>query len=623
MNKYKYHIVFITIIIIVFFFSFSGQIKEVIIPAKEGLIDLSELNLDDEVTRLDGQWEIYWNQLLSPVDVKEAHSIDYIEIPGSWNSHSANKEKSAYGYASFRLEFIANENSKLGLKVPRMFTAYKLWVNGQLLTSAGEVGKSLETSAPKYLPQVVLFESKQGVNEILIHVSNYHYPSGGMSESIYLGHEKQIVKLRELTLARELVLFTSLTCVGLYHLAIYGFRKEDTSSLYFGLLCTFIGARTLLVGERFFVYLFPRFNWELDYKLQTLAFYFTVALIITFFRSLYPNYFKVRMVKISHIITLIFGGLVVLTPARIFLQFNFIYQVWAVIAVIYGAIILIKVGVNKEGGSRFIILGALSLLIGSVNDILYHSVLIKEEGNIVLKALITRGNLSSVGQLVFAFVLSLILSKRFTDALEHEEFLTSKLTKINTNLDQLVIQRTKDLEESNKRLSMLSFKDPLSGLWNRRKYDETIAAEWNRCLRYQKPLSLLILDIDYFKELNDFYGHMVGDECIIKVGQVLKGSLRRSSDMVARYGGEEFIVILPETVKEEAICIGETLKEEIASLKIPHEKSPISDWLTVSVGASSVIPDKSSSYEDLFVLADKALYQAKDGGRNQLVYLSE
>ncbi|RBP63873.1 diguanylate cyclase (GGDEF)-like protein [Alkalibaculum bacchi] len=637
MYKYKLHIIMIIILISFIFGACSAQRPEIKTMAESGVMDLTRVKLENSVVRLDGQWEFFWNQLIAPGKAETKSSNEYIQIPSSWNKYKGNEDQSGYGYATYRLQFITAENIKLGLKIPRMFTAYKLWVNGELIAIAGKVGENREIMTPQYIPQLALFESSQGVNEILIQVSNFHHRSGGMPKSINLGGEKQIIKLRDKSLAAELIIFGSLIYIGAYHLALFLFRKKNTSSLYFGLFCLLVGMRTLLVGERFFMYLFPNFSWEIAHKLQTLSFYFGVPLILLFFMSIYPQYFHARIIKIGQIIGAIFGFLVVLTPARIFTPFNPIYQMWTVFTIIYIIVALIKIWIRKEDGSWFITIGALVLLMSGANDIIFLNIWMNDNGPAFLKALIRTGSLSSVGQLVFAFANSLLLSKRFSDSLAREEILTAELTEINSNLDELVSQRTKDLEKSkekieqqklelekiNKNLNQLSFKDCLTGIWNRRKYDETIEIEWRRCLRYKRPIALILLDIDYFKQFNDLYGHMAGDECLIKIGDTLKKSLSRSSDMAARYGGEEFIVLLPDSGKEEAIKIATMLRINIESIKIPHEKSSVSNYVTVSIGVTSTIPNNKSSYDDLFKVVDRALYQAKDAGRNQIKYLSQ
>lgn len=116
---------------------------------------------------------------------------------------------------------------------------------------------------------------------------------------------------------------------------------------------------------------------------------------------------------------------------------------------------------------------------------------------------------------------------------------------------------------------------------------------------------------------------MAGDECLIKIAEILKNSLSRASDMVARYGGDEFVVLLPESGKEEAIKVAEMLRQKIESMYIYHEESSVSQSVTVSIGATSIVPDKNSSYEELFIMADRALYLAKNAGKNKVRFLAE
>lgn len=638
MHKFKTYTIIIAIILVLFILGgCSDQRAEIKPKAESGVIDLTQVQLENDVVALDGQWEFFWNQLLAPGETDAGALTGYIQIPSSWNKGIGNENQSGYGYATYRLQFITAENVRLALKVPRLFTAYDLWVNGELIAAAGKVGETRETMTPQYLPQVALFESQQGVNELLIQVSNFYHRSGGMLESINIGSENQILRLRYEDLARELAIFGSLMCLGVYHLAVFFFRKKNTSSLWFGLFCILIGIRTILVGERFFIYLFPDFSWEIAHKIQTLTFYFGVPLILMFFMSVYPRYFHARIIKIAQIIGAVFGLLVLLTPARIFTPFNPIYQIWTALIITYIFVVLIKLSVHKEKGSWFIILGALALLLSSANDVIFLSTWMNDASPVFLRSIIRTGNLSSFGQLFFAFTNSLYLAKSFSISLEQEEVLTAKLTEINYHLDELVLQRTKDLEKSNLQIEQqklelekanqslrhLSFKDQLTGIWNRRKYDHMVEMEWRRCLRYRRPIALLLLDIDYFKEFNDSYGHMAGDECLIRIGEVLKRSLTRASDMAARYGGEEFVIILPEAEKEEAIRIADMLRQKIEALHIPHARSMVSSYVTVTIGVASLVPNFSLSHTDLFMLADKALYEAKNDGRNQVKFFNE
>jgi hypothetical protein len=190
--------------------------------------------------------------------------------------------------------------------------------------------------------------------------------NGGILESIKLGGEEQILGLRYRGIAGDLLLFGALVIMGSYHLALFFIRKKSRSSLYFGLFCILVAIRTLLIGECFFIYLFPRFNWELAHKIQTLTFYFGVPLILMFFRSVYTKYFHFWVVRTSQFVGAAFGVLVLLTPARIFTVVNPLYQLWAIVLIVYILSVLMKIAVHREKDSWLIILGALALILTSL-----------------------------------------------------------------------------------------------------------------------------------------------------------------------------------------------------------------------------------------------------------------
>ncbi len=162
----------------------------------------------------------------------------------------------------------------------------------------------------------------------------------------------------------------------------------------------------------------------------------------------------------------------------------------------------------------------------------------------------------------------------------------------------------------------LSIRDGLTGIYNRRHFDEVLLSEWKRSIRTQKPLSLLLIDVDCFKELNDRYGHPEGDECLKKIAAQLLSILRRSSDTLARYGGEEFAAILPETNKESAQLIADAMRTSVEGLKIANEGSRAASVATVSIGVCSENALLSRPAEELLHAADAALYRAKKQGRN-------
>jgi diguanylate cyclase (GGDEF)-like protein/PAS domain S-box-containing protein len=181
------------------------------------------------------------------------------------------------------------------------------------------------------------------------------------------------------------------------------------------------------------------------------------------------------------------------------------------------------------------------------------------------------------------------------------------------------IRDNTDYKNTQSALEELAVTDELTGLHNRRFFNEHLNKEWTRGIRNQQPLSLILLDIDYFKQYNDTYGHTAGDECLQSVASILQRSLLRSSDMATRYGGEEFCLLLPNTPLDGAFNVAERIRSNVTKLEIPHKTSTVSNTVTLSDGIVSLIPSSQDNPSQLVTLADKALYEAKALGRNQSV----
>lgn len=171
----------------------------------------------------------------------------------------------------------------------------------------------------------------------------------------------------------------------------------------------------------------------------------------------------------------------------------------------------------------------------------------------------------------------------------------------------------------------LVFLDGLTGVFNRRYFDQQVAIEWARAARNDSPLSVILIDVDFFKDFNDHYGHQAGDDCLQQIARTLKSSLKRPADLVARYGGEEFVCILPDTGFDDAMLIARGLEQQVRATEIPHAKSTISPFVTISLGvaarshllANSLADDGTLDSSVLVALADARLYLAKSNGRGQ------
>jgi len=190
-------------------------------------------------------------------------------------------------------------------------------------------------------------------------------------------------------------------------------------------------------------------------------------------------------------------------------------------------------------------------------------------------------------------------------------------------LRRQVEQKTEQIRKTNEILQELSEQDGLTGIANRRRFDMKLNAEWSRARRSGSPLSLLLIDIDAFKALNDEYGHLRGDECLVTVARTMNSMALRSVDLVARYGGEEFAVILPGTDLPGAMEVGERLRATIQALGVPHNGSRFGQVLTISVGVATTGPGSRTACSGLVELADRALYRSKTRGRNRVTSSEE
>jgi diguanylate cyclase (GGDEF)-like protein len=185
-------------------------------------------------------------------------------------------------------------------------------------------------------------------------------------------------------------------------------------------------------------------------------------------------------------------------------------------------------------------------------------------------------------------------------------------------MQRSLVEVTQELNVANKELQRLSTTDGLTGIANRRFFDQLSEREWRRCERLNKPMALVMVDVDHFKKYNDTYGHQGGDECLKSVAAQVARAAPRASDLAARYGGEEFVLVLGDTTVEGGKWVANNIRQHVADLQIPHSSSSIGH-VSVSCGVASLLPIEGMTFDTLLKVADEALYKAKEQGRNTVV----
>ena len=194
---------------------------------------------------------------------------------------------------------------------------------------------------------------------------------------------------------------------------------------------------------------------------------------------------------------------------------------------------------------------------------------------------------------------------------------------LHNKLQNIAAKQLKILNSSEEKLSWLASHDELTSVYNRRFFNTQLKKEWQILMRNKLPISLIMIDVDFFKQYNDTLGHSAGDNCLKLIAREMQNQLNRPADFLVRYGGEEFAVVLPDTDLNGAVYIALTLKESIYNLKIFHPSSKLAQHVTISLGISMLIPSPQITTDDLIRKADYALYQAKSLGRNRFVVYAE
>ncbi|NES04860.1 MAG: diguanylate cyclase [Okeania sp. SIO2F4] len=240
-------------------------------------------------------------------------------------------------------------------------------------------------------------------------------------------------------------------------------------------------------------------------------------------------------------------------------------------------------------------------------------------GKLVFKRFINKVELNSFDDFVGVVETGISLQKDFSYEYKGEKRWYSCIAVKLTDGFSVTVRDITERKKQELELNNFASIDSLTGISNRRIFDQTLGKEWQTCQREKQPLALIIMDIDYFKKYNDYYGHQKGDNCLIRVAQATYKVIKRPRDLVARYGGEEFAIILPNTDRKGAMTIANMVQQQIKELAIPHERSEVSPFVSVSLGISCVIPTTESSPNTLVDMADRAMYTAKQQGRNMAI----
>ncbi|MFN0223910.1 ATP-binding protein [Paenibacillus sp. KR2-11] len=418
-----------------------------------GILRLDGHRFDrDGNVALEGEWHFYWRRLLTPLELLSPSSdtlksMQTMELPGFWSGRTVNGEElEGSGYATYRLKVkIDDPVTHLALYVPSVRTAYKVWVNGQMLTEVGTLGKDLQSSVPRFKSQVLKIDkSGVGTLDIVVQVSNFHHRLGGILRPIELGTIDRINDRVYSSLAFEMLIIGSLLSMGFYHLGLYALRRKESGALFFGLFCVLVGVRATLTGSSMLYYFFEDLSWTMGVRIEYICFFIGVPSILMFVRSLYPLEVRREAVRTAQGLGLLFSAGLFFFPAPWFTYFIPIYQVITVIGCIYTMMCIGQALARRREGAMFAVVGAGSYITSVVIDILFYN------------QLIHFGEVSSYGLLFCVFMTSFILSAKSAKAYRSVETLSRQMREMNLGLEEKIRERTAELQQINRSLEKMN-----------------------------------------------------------------------------------------------------------------------------------------------------------------------
>ncbi len=422
----------------------AGDDRRFRASAEQGELDLRgwRPTVDGPVT-LDGEWALYWKQILSPADLHVARGQPapepdaYLEVPGTWNATLVDGERvGGRGFATLTLAVVHDlpAGTPLAFRFGDMSTAWSLFVDGEPVAHAGTVGQDRASSVACYDPLVASFEAPADRFELVLQMSNYHHEKGGPWNAIGLGDESTVRRIAQRRLASDMLLFGAILIMGFYYLVLYLLRRRDQqAALYFGLGCLVMALRALVVGEVFYTDLFPDAWWELQVKLEYTANYLIIPLFLLYFRALFPDEiprWATRAVLALHALLVL---QVLATSGYAFTHTMIAYRptggviAWATLC----AIVLATI--RRREGAWIVLAGFVAFFVGGINDLLHTAQVIQT------------GYLMSLGLLVFLLSQAFLLSLRFSLAYRSVERLSKRLQALDRVKDEFLARTSHEL----------------------------------------------------------------------------------------------------------------------------------------------------------------------------------
>ena len=587
----------------------------------DGTLDLSQWqSRGQQSLNLSGHW--FWQpeqklrQRFAPAPAATLQTVP-VKNHGSQASQAA--------MASYWIDIVPPAtvaNQQLGLLIKRTCSSARIYLQPSHQTSTNPIANMGKTGAkglsePYAGSQIIpLTFQSSAPHRLLVQTSNQDYWSSGLCGEVRLG---DISVLHRETTANtiELSMLTAmLAMAALYSIAIYAQRPQDKAPMWLTLACCSTAVFFFMYASLLETMVNSQAPWlfELHYRSQLISASWVPAAMLMFYSRNFPDYLKPEWLKANLQLTLLVSLFFAITPTELIWPVAALAVAYWAIQFMAGLWVLWKAIQDQQPYARPMLLAVLPITIIVPLELLGRPY-VGSPPTFSLYAL-----------LFFIFVESQIVGRKFSATFRLAE-------RLSCNLREEVALQTAELHDQNQQLEKaqqalrnantalkeLSITDGLTRIYNRMHFEQEFHKEWRRSARQQTPVSVLMLDADHFKKLNDTAGHKVGDLCLQAISEQLSRHFKRAGELVARYGGEEFVALLPETDQRKALAVAEGLRVAIENLLITHKNE--SYKVTVSIGISTTIPAMRTTPDNLLEAADAALYEAKASGRNRVAII--
>lgn len=617
---------FIVLIVSFFICSFSASLFAAPLSSAPLLASQSipVIDLENEFKNgkasLAGEWALSWGEW-TPLDsiASSEAEFDIVQLPNFVSTLIDDKtlNDSRFGTYIVKLNNLERTFTAPAIHMRNVNDAWQAWwidETGQtrFLGESGEISKTLEAQEMRFKTHILHLPQDVNSGTLVVYLSAQLYKRAGL----YGAFDVQEFESANRSLLSDLASRVSLIAIGLLvvfqNILFYLFRPKERVLLLLAMFAFSVLLRAAVSTDYAYYLLGDPAYFDILLRLEYITVVWPAVAGVHFFSCLYPAKLSAQVVKLGYLILAASILFTMIVPLREVVDSLFYYQVILGVYSLYAMWLLVHSMIAKSHRTILMIISGFVLFGGVLND--------------VIAALSSSYNLyiSEFTLFLFLFAQTQYHSLRFVSALDMAEHLTD-------NLQNEVAEKTKELSIRNVELEdkadylkiqhdqikELSETDHLTGLYNRQTFDSHLDLKFPQAVHKAEPLSLVMLDIDNFKKINDSYGHQVGDECLKAVAEFLRQANLRKNDFVARYGGEEMVIVLTNTDIKSAEEISQRICDGLSQIELHSDEGTI--VLTASFGIAELIFNQVENTSELIKLADDALYQAKARGKNQVV----